>query len=1178
MTTIQQAEPQSITELPVRLYSALRTIRIYPLSNPQVTKSTDQFLILLNALQEKDDITIGFSEQKILVNGTALSEKDQERPQVQGLAKLLSNLQLHTLTFHQGFTTQECVHFLELLSLATGSMGSRQPLQELLEKAEIQSVSVDEKRYVAVHKGDQVFSEGQIVPGKESAMEAVANNPAKLIELLTRHAKENESASTLENTIQQLSGNQLESLLLQLSAGESQQNGQPESARELMVKIDQTSRLDEIQTTKTRIRNAKTLVTLADNPTPESLKAQLQKPDRAGRILVTAIRDLMTNAMEEWVPGAFTSLLTRYENDLPPETYNQVTDQAGNQLAILQDQELGKVLLQHFQGTFGEQLYHKVITQMSDDQFERIAQKLNILAHNKHGGSETTLDNTRIQAAYGRLMQSIRGEQLQAMLNPQEGQEETTAPLDPELVRENIKQLLSGNHTVLAEDITVQALPASINRLLQNNKDEAADKLLIQMITGLQNDNPETKRGSAEALGRTIAQLATMGDWQRLEKLLPALAQALPFINDQQTLFQALHAISQLARHYLVEKKYTSAINAVNFLFDLAIHPPGNDQELKNIAKASLDQLAEPELLENLLDTIQTDQSGSDNCTYLLTRMGASAANFLMSKLSTSESRSERNLLINLIGEIGKPARDALLFQLDRDAPWYVIRNIIQLFQTVGDPDCFDKIASFFHHQDQRVQQEVIQTLGVIGGTKRKKFFLQELATASEEIKPLLIRQLGKIHDESIVIPLADQLLTSAGPPVQEKEPLQTAICLALARLGSKKALPCLKQVIHTKKIPGLEDYSPKVLSAAESALHAISSESKVLNGTQSQPGTAKQTHPARKHDPLAEQEVTIFRKAARGETEEAKKDLYDLIVTCTMNKDFANAERLRERFYEIDPMALTEIVRSGDLIEKEKTGSVSPDLLDTWAGLLENLNTVEFSAIYHELKQRTFAPEEVIIEQGAKNDELYFINHGSVKISYHKDGRDFFVNSLNSGQVAGENFFDASLWTVTLTALTSVKISVLQRESFHRWQEEYPGLEAKLQSFYNTCNSTTQLLKKKGLDRRQHERFTLSRKVQVQLTDHNRNPIGRGFRGELADISKGGLAFLIRISRKDNTRLLLGRNMRITIPVAGDPAHLHLDGLAISIQPLQLLESEFSVHIKFPELLYEDALQQILG
>jgi len=469
----------------------------------------------------------------------------------------------------------------------------------------------------------------------------------------------------------------------------------------------------------------------------------------------------------------------------------------------------------------------------------------------------------------------------------------------------------------------------------------------------------------------------------------------------------------------------------------------------------------------------------------------------------------------------------------------------------------------------------VVQTLGQIGGLARKQFFLQELPRASLELQPLIVRQLGKVHDEGVVLPLTDLLVSSAGPPHHEKEQLQTEICIALARLRSKKAIPGLKKVVATKNVPGLDDYAPSVITAAESALHALEGEQAVL---EEKDQDAVQAQLLRKHDPLAEREAAIFRKAARGMKEEAKQELYDLVIECAKNKDFANAERLRERIYEIDPMALTEIIRTGEFIEKEKTGSISPNQLETWSELLELLDPTEFSAIYHELEERNYQAEEIIVHQGDKNDELFFINQGTIKISYQKDGREIFVSTLLRGQIIGENFFDASFWTVTLTALTPVNVSVLRSESFHRWQEAYPGLEGKLQSFYNKCNTTCQLLRKKGLDRRQHERLQLSRKINIQLLDHKERPIGRKFRGELADISRGGLSYLIRISKKENTRLLLGRNMQITIPVSAEPGHVVITGLAIGVQPYDPLASDFSVHLRFPELLGQEIMQTILG
>lgn len=1262
MTIEQQTEFQRFTELPIRLYSALRSIRIYPPSNPQVTKSTDHVIAILDKLLEREvtDITIASSEQKILVNGNLLPEKDQQRPQIQGLAELFSTLQIHTLTFHSGFSAADCVNFLELLSAATGNMQPEQSIKILLQEAGIDSVKVDEKRYVAVHEGEQVIHEDNIGSGEsglrisdddlamfilgkttgsgevgglstvalqqlltgtgnehssshqhlggQGALKALLDGlshtasqskkaelldhsatalaglaPAVLTRLLNSLPREDAADELLAQTAERMDHNQLEALLLVLSEppatdgadGQSKESGQSE---DIIVQLRKTGRAEEIEKTTARINDAKALTELSQQPTPQHLQQQLQQPEWSAPVLVTALRQLCAQQQKNPSPEALTMLLARYEQDLSPAVCNQVATQAGASLTTLQDQELGRILVQRFKGIFGEQLYGTVIAQMSDKQFEGIAQELNFLAQKKHTSPPTALDDAELQAAYQRFMQTVRGEKLRTVLAMHQEQQDKEQQVNKEQRLENIKLILAGDYAVLADDLVVQTLPSSVISLLQHDKTKAADKLLIQMVTGLQQDDTAIRKGSAEALGRTAADLVQAREWLRLEKLLPAIKQALPFMENQQASSQALSALEQLTHHHLVQKEYNRAINALNVLFEPTIHPTDNNPNLSDQAQTCLGRLADPALLGSLLENIQTDSQYRDNCWYLISRMGAGAANFLMGRLGESESREERELLLKLIEDIGKPARDALLHLLALESPWYVTRNTIRLLKNVGDSDCFAKIAPFLHHKDLRVQLEVVQTLGAIGGTARKNFFLQELGTAPDELKPLIIRQLGNIYDESIVLPLTDLLQSSAGPPHQRKEQLQVEICVALARLGSKKALPGLKKVVQTKGIPGIEDYSPKALAAAENALNAISSDSKAVTSSGQQSETVPHTRVTRKHDPLADKEASIFRKAGRGETEQAKKELYDLVIACAEKHDFSNAERLRERIYEIDPMALTEIIRSGEIIEKEKTGAVSRDQLDTWRKLLEKLNSVEFSAIYHEMKERVFAPEEVIVWQGEKNEELYFINHGSIKISYNKDGREIFVSSLNSGQIIGENFFDASFWTVTLTAMTPVRISVLKWESFRRWHEEYPGLEAKLQSFYNECNKTHQLLEKKRLDRRDHERFKLSRKVQIQLTDHNNNPIGRGFRGELADISKGGLAFLIRISKKENTRLLLGRSMRITIPVGGDPGHLQLYGLAIGVQPFQLLESDFSVHIKFPDILDQDILQQILG
>lgn len=330
------------------------------------------------------------------------------------------------------------------------------------------------------------------------------------------------------------------------------------------------------------------------------------------------------------------------------------------------------------------------------------------------------------------------------------------------------------------------------------------------------------------------------------------------------------------------------------------------------------------------------------------------------------------------------------------------------------------------------------------------------------------------------------------------------------------------------------------------------------------------------KKDALTLREEQIFQLAAKGNTDVAKKQLFDLVVSCARKKDFYNADRLRERIYEIDPMALMEIIQSGDIIEEEKSGAISNDHIEIWKGLLKVLTGEEFTALYHEMEERSFKPEQVIVNQGTQNDELFFINHGSVRVSYTGGEKELFFKNLGSGEIAGENFFNASVWTVSLTAQQQTSISVLKRDRLTSLEQRIPGIESKLIDYYNRSSDLYAALKKKGMDRRVLERFELERKVQLQIVD-NKDKILSSFRGVLTDISLGGLSFSVRITKKENSRLLLGRNIKVDIPVTGSQDKI-LRGTVIGVQVFDLMTSDYSVHVKFGKELDHNQVKTILS
>lgn len=389
---------------------------------------------------------------------------------------------------------------------------------------------------------------------------------------------------------------------------------------------------------------------------------------------------------------------------------------------------------------------------------------------------------------------------------------------------------------------------------------------------------------------------------------------------------------------------------------------------------------------------------------------------------------------------------------------------------------------------------------------------------------------------------------------------------IKLAQAGQWTTLDRLIPALKT--LAGSPLFSDQVRSDAGTAVQMAQTKKTVLD----QPAQSREQLPK---DPIILREEQIFQLAAKGNTEVAKKQLFDLVVTCARKKDFANAERLRERIYEIDPMALMEIIQSGDIIEEEKSEAISKDHLDIWAKLLTAISTEEFNSLYHEMEERTYKPEEVIVSQGAKNDELFFINHGSVRVSYMGGEKELFFKNLGSGEIAGENFFNASIWTVSLTAQQQTSISVLKRDSLSRLEKKIPGIESKLIDYYNRYSDIYAAMKKKGMDRRVHERYKMEKKIQLQIVDA-KDRILSSFRGVSTDISQGGLSFYVRITNKDNSRLLLGRNIKVLIPVSGTQDRI-LRGTVIGVQIFDLMLSDYSVHVKFGQELERSQLKAVI-
>lgn len=327
----------------------------------------------------------------------------------------------------------------------------------------------------------------------------------------------------------------------------------------------------------------------------------------------------------------------------------------------------------------------------------------------------------------------------------------------------------------------------------------------------------------------------------------------------------------------------------------------------------------------------------------------------------------------------------------------------------------------------------------------------------------------------------------------------------------------------------------------------------------------------------LSRQLERVDQLVKQNHIEAAVNLLSDLIVKYVKQKDFASAEILKEKLFEVDPMALTEIIKSAEIIEQAKSESVDQDRLDIWRDLYETLSTEESRALFDAMKEGAYDADQTIVKQGEINPKLYFVNQGQLKIVYRQKDKEIFLKNLGPGDIAGqESFFSNTVCTTAIVTLSLVKLNVLGKEILTKWDGEFPALKSKLEKFCLGFEKIQDLLKKKGMDRRSQKRVKISGKALFQLLDASGDPIGNAFTGDLADISAGGLSFIIKTSKEKIGRTLLGRKLNVKFSILTGEFQQKIDKNVTVIGVHYRILNNYSIHMKFDAMLNKKIVEEI--
>jgi len=327
----------------------------------------------------------------------------------------------------------------------------------------------------------------------------------------------------------------------------------------------------------------------------------------------------------------------------------------------------------------------------------------------------------------------------------------------------------------------------------------------------------------------------------------------------------------------------------------------------------------------------------------------------------------------------------------------------------------------------------------------------------------------------------------------------------------------------------------------------------------------------------LSEHENLIEQYLQENNKQAAVQLLVELIIKNARDKNFDQAEGLRDKLFEVDSMAVNEIVMTGEVIEAEKSNAIDKVHLDIWADFYEGLTTEETNALYYGMRLEKIPADHMIYKQGEMRARLYFVDEGQLKMFYRLKDKAILLKTLGPGDIFGQDtfFFSDGFCTSSMITGSDVKLRVLLKRDLDKLSKKAPGLGSKLHDYCLNLESVADLLKAKNFERRLTKRLNLPGKLSVQMLDNKGKPAAKGFKAELLDISASGLAFLMKTTQKASD-LLLGRNlnMKLTFDELASDLEIRRVGTVVAVNREPF--NEYVIHAEFQKKLDAGALADL--
>ncbi len=295
-------------------------------------------------------------------------------------------------------------------------------------------------------------------------------------------------------------------------------------------------------------------------------------------------------------------------------------------------------------------------------------------------------------------------------------------------------------------------------------------------------------------------------------------------------------------------------------------------------------------------------------------------------------------------------------------------------------------------------------------------------------------------------------------------------------------------------------------------------------------------------------------------------------------DEDFDAAERLRDALIETFPLAISEAIKSAELIEKEMSAAIDASHLTIWPELYDQLSSEERNCLFHSMTLYILPAKRMLLKYGSLNNRLFFIEKGGVTVALpQKDNKFKVLAQLQQGDILGEyTFATMALCSATAVTASPVQIRCLDGKKAESWEDKHPGLYEKLLDFCRKYGKIDSISARKEREGHTYARYPADGHVKAILLDKNGQETAVTFNGELEEISRSGTSFTIHCIKKSIVKQLLTRSFFLDFTCKKKEKEIRFTSVGKVVRVSFLLYNDYLLHVGFATHLPENLDSQL--